>query len=147
MMIIRKLSPDDFSAWLPLWRGYLEFYGSEVSDEVTRHTFDRLVGAGEGMGAFVAEDEAGGLIGLVHWLRHPSTWTREDYCYLQDLFVSPAGRGQGVGRALIEVVYGRAAELKCNRVYWLTHETNETAMQLYDRVAERSGFVQYRKVL
>ena len=33
------------------------------------------------------------------------------------------------------------------RVYWQTHETNRTAMALYDRVAERSGFLVYRKNL
>jgi ribosomal protein S18 acetylase RimI-like enzyme len=61
--------------------------------------------------------------------------------------VSPALRGSGVGRKLIEHVYAEASRHGCARVYWLTHETNATAMRLYDRVAERSGFVQYRKSL
>ena len=33
-----------------------------------------------------------------------------------------------------------------SRVYWLTHETNTDARVLYDRLAERSGFIQYRKL-
>jgi len=66
-------------------------------------------------------------------------------CYLQDLFTSEAARGQGVGRALIEGVYAKAREAGAPRVYWQTHETNKTAMRLYDQVAERSGFVVYRK--
>jgi GNAT superfamily N-acetyltransferase len=65
--------------------------------------------------------------------------------YLQDLFASAGARGQGVGRALIEAVYRAARERSLPRVYWLTHETNETAMALYDRVAEKSGFLVYRK--
>ncbi|MBL0916592.1 MAG: GNAT family N-acetyltransferase, partial [Sphingopyxis sp.] len=65
--------------------------------------------------------------------------------YLQDLFTSAAARGQGVGRALIEGVYEAAKAQGLPRVYWLTHETNETAMQLYDRVAGKSGFLVYRK--
>jgi GNAT superfamily N-acetyltransferase len=68
-------------------------------------------------------------------------------CYLQDLFTAEAARGQGVGRALIEAVYLRAAEASLPRVYWHTHETNATAMKLYDTVAEKSGFVVYRKFL
>ncbi len=63
--------------------------------------------------------------------------------YLQDLFVDPAMRGQGLGRALIEHVYAEAAARGCSRVWWLTHETNTDAMVLYDRVADKSGFVQY----
>jgi GNAT superfamily N-acetyltransferase len=94
----------------------------------------------------VAEHD-GSLVGLVHYIFHRSTWTQGDYVYLQDLFAHPDARGQGVGRALIEHVYRAAEQAKAVRVYWLTHETNVPAMQLYDRVAERSGFLQYRKTI
>jgi GNAT superfamily N-acetyltransferase len=67
--------------------------------------------------------------------------------YLQDLFVSPEARGSGVGRKLIEYVYALARAAGCSRVHWLTHETNTDAMLLYDRIADRSGFVQYRRAL
>ena len=92
----------------------------------------------------------GGLaapVGMVHWIFHRSNWTIGDYCYLQDLFVAPGVRGGGVGRALIESVYEAARRAGSPRVYWLTHESNAEAITLYDRVADRSGFVQYRKVL
>ena len=59
--------------------------------------------------------------------------------------MAPAARGGGIGRQLIEHVYDTAWEAGCARVHWLTHETNHDAMRLYDRIAERSGFVQYRK--
>ncbi len=83
----------------------------------------------------------------MHWIFHRSTWTAGDYCYLQDLYVAPDVRGAGAGRKLIEHVYAQAAAANCARVYWLTHETNATAIQLYDRIADRSGFIQYRKTL
>ena len=86
-------------------------------------------------------------MGLVHFVLHRSTWMAGPTCYLQDLFTAETARGRGVGRALIEAVYKRAGEAGAGRVYWLTHETNATAMVLYDRIAERSGFVQYRKNL
>jgi GNAT superfamily N-acetyltransferase len=66
---------------------------------------------------------------------------------LQDLFTVENARGHGVGRALIEGVYRRASEAGSRRVYWHTHQTNETAMSLYDKVAEQSGFIVYRKTL
>jgi GNAT superfamily N-acetyltransferase len=87
------------------------------------------------------------LVGLVHYIQHRSCWTVGDYVYLQDLFVDPDLRGTGLGRALIEHVYARAAEAGASRVWWLTHESNAQAMLLYDRIADKSGFVQYRKVL
>jgi GNAT superfamily N-acetyltransferase len=97
------------------------------------------------MHALVAESE-GRLIGLTHYIFHRSTTSIQPNCYLQDLFTDEAGRGKGVGRALINGVYEAAKRAGSPRVYWLTHETNHTAMQLYDKVAEKSGFVMYRKM-
>jgi GNAT superfamily N-acetyltransferase len=85
------------------------------------------------------------LIGFVHCVFHRGTWAINDFCYLEDLFVAPSARGQGVGRALIEAVYARADAKKCARVYWLTHESNATARKLYDQLAENRGFIQYRR--
>ena len=83
---------------------------------------------------------------MVHWIHHRSCWTAGDNCYLQDLFVAPTARGHGAGRGLIEHVYAQARAAGCARVYWLTHETNADARVLYDRLAERPGFIQYRKL-
>jgi GNAT superfamily N-acetyltransferase len=86
----------------------------------------------------------GRIVGIVHYLYHRSTWTSGDYCYLQDLFTAEEARGRGVARALIEAVYEKARDYGASRVYWLTHETNTTAQALYDKVAVRSGFIQYK---
>ena len=64
-------------------------------------------------------------------------------CYLQDLFADPRSRGNGVGAALIEAVRQEAARRGVTNVYWMTHETNATARKLYDRVARRTGFIEY----
>jgi GNAT superfamily N-acetyltransferase len=98
------------------------------------------------MHALVAE-RAGQLLGLAHFLFHRSTISTGDSCYLQDLFTVEAARGLGIGRALIEAVYAQARAAGAPRVYWQTHETNTAAMQLYDKVAEKSGFIVYRKML
>ena len=109
-------------------------------------TWERFFDSYEPVHALVAEGD-GELTGLVHYLFHRSTTKIEPVCYLQDLFTDEAARGNGVGRALINAVYDRAMAAGSTRVYWLTHETNETAMQLYDKVAERSGFLMYQKLL
>ena len=143
---IKTLTAADFASWEPLWQGYLTFYKASVPDQVTQLTFNRLTGGHAAMGGFLAFD---GLkaVGMVNWIMHPSCWTENDYCYLQDLFVNPAMRGGGAGRKLIEAVYDVSRQRLCSRVYWLTHETNADAIKLYDKVADRSGFIQYRHML
>ena len=144
-LAVRPLRPDDRAAWEPLWAGYLRFYGASVPAETTDATWSRFHDPAEPMnalGAFAAED----LVGIVHYIFHRSTWTVGPYCYLQDLFTAEAARGRGAGRALIEAVYDRAREAGASRVHWLTQEGNATARALYDRLAERPGFIQYRRI-
>jgi GNAT superfamily N-acetyltransferase len=140
---IRPLAPTDHDAWLPLWRGYLEFYEADLSAEQTALTWSRLTDAEYPIWGAIATDDAGQAIGFVHWLTHAATWSRGPYCYLEDLFVAPGTRGSGAGRALIAHVTAWAGENDCAKVYWLTHETNATARSLYDRVANRTGFIHY----
>jgi GNAT superfamily N-acetyltransferase len=141
---VRPVQPDDRAAWEPLWQGYLTFYEATLASEVTDATWRRFFDPLEGLGALVAERD-GRLIGLAHYLLHRSTWAPVCYCYLEDLFVEPSVRGGGAGRALIAAVEGAARQAGASRLYWTTHESNQTAQKLYDQVAERPGFVQYRK--
>jgi GNAT superfamily N-acetyltransferase len=147
---IRAVTRQDYEQWLPLWDGYNAFYGrsgaTALSPAITAMTWARFFDAYEPVHGLVAE-RGGKLLGLTHFLFHRSTTSIEPTCYLQDLFTSEAARGKGVGRALINDVYAQARLAGSSRVYWQTHETNHTAMQLYDKVAERSGFVVYRKLL
>jgi GNAT superfamily N-acetyltransferase len=148
--VVRDVAPTDFAQWLPLWAGYNAFYGrsgpTALPAEITRITWARFFDAAEPVHALVA-DHAGRLLGLTHYLFHRSTTMVEPTCYLQDLFTHADARGQGVGRALIEAVYERARAGGATRVYWQTQETNATARRLYDAVAERSGFIVYRKTV
>lgn len=145
-MTIRFIEANDFETWLTLWKGYQEFYQSWIDDQVTRSTFSRFLSEQEPVYCLVIEDESQKIIGFVHYIFHRSTWSEGNYCYLQDLFVDPAQRASGIGRKLIEEVYKIAEEKKCSRVYWLTQETNYQARMLYDRIADNSGFIQYRKL-
>jgi len=146
--IIRFATQADFPQWLPLWQGYNTFYGrsgaTALPDDITQTTWARFFDTYEPVHAMVAEHD-GRLVGLVHYLFHRSTISIAPTCYLQDLFTDQTTRGKGVGRALINAVYEQAKLAGVTRVYWLTHETNSTAMKLYDQVAERSGFLVYRE--
>jgi len=140
----------DFESWKLLFEGYNAFYGREgptaLAPAIVATTWARIHDEDEPVHALVAE-EGGQLVGLAHYLFHRSTTAMADSCYLQDLFTLPAARGRGIAQALIGAVYERATHAGAARVYWQTHETNATAQRLYDRVAERSGFIVYRKLL
>ena len=144
---IEPLRPTDRDAWLDLWHGYLSFYETELDEATTEATFRRLLDPAVGMHGALARDADGTAIGLVHWLTHAATWTVTDYCYLEDLFVAPSARSAGAGEALIEHVVTWARGHGSAKVYWLTAETNTVARRLYDRVAERSGFLHYQVTL
>lgn len=147
---VRPARREDFDSWKVLWDGYNEFYGrsgaTALAPDVVETTWKRFFDPYEPVHVLLAES-AGSLLGLTHYLYHRSTIAIAPVCYLQDLFTVQAARGHGVGRALIEAVYERAQTAGAQRVYWMTHETNSTAMRLYDQVAEKSGFLVYRHLL
>ena len=143
---VRALEPRDYEAWRPLFEGYIAFYKSQVADEVIKLTFARLLsdepGTHQGL---VVVDAADQPLGLAHMIFHRSTWSPTHYCYLEDLFVAPAVRAKGAGRALIQAVYAEADKRQVTRTYWATQEFNYRARGLYEQVATKSPFVQYRR--
>jgi GNAT superfamily N-acetyltransferase len=144
-LLIRPIRADERLQWEPLWKGYQSFYQVAISDETTAVTWIRLHDPAEPMGALGAY-LGGKLCGIAHYLFHRSCWTIGNYCYLQDLFVAERVRGRGLGRALIAAVEAEARAAGASRIYWLTQESNAAARALYDQLAERSGFIQYRKL-
>lgn len=145
-ILVRAARADEYATWYPLWRGYQGFYKVDIAEDVSRSTWARFFDDAEPMHCDFAEVD-GTVRGLVHSIDHRSCWMTESSCYLQDLFVDPSLRGQGLGRKLIEHVYASAKARGCARVHWLTHESNLDAMKLYDRIADKPGFVQYRKAV
>ncbi|MEO6339983.1 MAG: GNAT family N-acetyltransferase [Caulobacteraceae bacterium] len=141
-MNIRDVKASDRPAWGRLWRDYCAFYETVVPDRVTDHTWATIMDAAGPVGALMAEQN-GAPIGFANYVTHPYTWSDRPACYLEDLFVDPAARGLGAGRALIEGVKAKAQQLGCGRLYWMTREDNATARKLYDTFAGRDAFVRY----
>jgi GNAT superfamily N-acetyltransferase len=138
---IAPLRLAEHARWLQLWSAYQRFYRIELPDAVTERTWQRLQdGRIHGLGARDAQDA---LLGFAHFLFHEDTWSVAPACYLQDLYVEPAARGQGCARRLIEAVAQAAKSAGASEPCWLTHETNHTARGLYDKLAKNHGFVQY----
>jgi ribosomal protein S18 acetylase RimI-like enzyme len=141
---VRSLQPADRERWNELWRGYLQFYKHDLPGDLTDLTWRRLLDPAHPFQGFAALDGER-IAGIVHFHVHASTWARFGYCYLEDLFVDPACRGQGLGRTLIEAVFRAADEQGAERVYWHTENTNDRAQRLYQQVAELTPFVQFRR--
>ncbi|QPC85818.1 GNAT family N-acetyltransferase [Mesorhizobium sp. NBSH29] len=143
MITIRPLQKSDHDDWRRLWTDYLTFYEATVSEDVYKRTWKRLFTEGEfePKGFLALNDDV--PAGLVHYLYHRSCWSLVNNCYLQDLYTSAEARGTGIGSALIEAVRDEAGKLGVKNVYWMTNETNATARKLYDRVARRTGFIEY----
>ena len=143
---IIAINDNDFDILLSLWESYQRFYEVDIPEAVTLNTWARFLDPVEPMFAALAMvgEQASGV---VHSIYHRSAWAMSDHCYLQDLFVADYARGNGIGRALIEYVYADAKRRGASRVHWLTQESNHDAMQLYNRIADRSSFIQYRKLI
>ncbi|MDI7774163.1 GNAT family N-acetyltransferase [Asticcacaulis sp. EMRT-3] len=145
-MRIVMAKQDDKAAWWPLWQAYLAFYENPLPDDLSELTFARCLDPASGMELRLAKQD-GETVGFALCVYHPSSWSRSGYCYLEDLYVTEAARGQGVGRALIEAVAAGASERGAEKLYWQTHEHNATARALYDQVATKTDFVSYMRPL
>ncbi len=143
---VRPAAPADEAAWRRLWRCYCDFYAVSVPASVTDLLWRRIVDPASQIHALVAEGmgkHQASLIGIANYVLHPYTWGSGDICYLEDLFVLEDARGCGAGRALIEALTGVARKHGWARVYWHTHESNEMARALYDKIVPRDPFVRY----
>jgi len=146
LISIRPVVQEDFEKWSEYWTRYQDFYGVDLGVETTRTTWARFFDAAEPVHSAVATDGER-IFGFVNFVYHRSTWGRNEFCYLEDLYVSPSVRGQKIGKKLIEYVQRQAREKQCDRLYWHTQETNHTAQRLYDWIAERPGVIEYRMPL
>ncbi|HWV22878.1 MAG TPA: GNAT family N-acetyltransferase [Thermomicrobiales bacterium] len=140
---IRDAIASDEPRWRELWRGYCDFYQTDMPDDVTNATWRRILDPDVShFGSIVAEQD-GRLVGFANYVLHPYTWSTGEQCYLNDLFVDPEIRSGGIGHDLISFLQRRGAAQGWTRIHWLTHETNARARRLYDRFTPPSGFIQY----
>ncbi|MQW91517.1 GNAT family N-acetyltransferase [Acinetobacter wanghuae] len=143
-IIVKPLTEVTQSEWQALWLGYQAFYKTTITDDITAFTWSRLTDVHlnqiYGFAALIENQ----VVGIVHIIEHDSCWTIKPYAYLQDLFTLEHARGKGVATALIQHADQYTQQRGCDRLYWLTHQDNQAAQKLYNRVAKKTGFIQYR---
>ena len=136
MTIIRPLKSDDYEAWLPLWDG--NNLGMR-HDALTAETWKRLMDSSVdvyGLAAFSGPE----MVGLVHYILHPTTGSIEPVCYMQDVFVNPAHREKGIARSLVNEVARIGRAQKWARMYWLAEADNYAAQRLYKSIGVKLDF-------
>jgi len=140
---IRKAEARDESRWRELWDAYTRFYEREPREELTRHTWARILDPACQVYALVAEMPGQSIVGIANYLIHENTSQMTPCCYLQDLIVDPKARGNGIGGALIDWLIDEMKARGWSRLYWNTRENNYRARALYDKYTPQSGFVRY----
>jgi len=145
-ILVRPVNADDRTRWQPLWKGYQDFYKTNL-DGVTDSLWERLMGNDPDGPVCLLAEQNRKLLGLVQYLFHGTTWSPKQRIYLHDLYTVPEARGKGVGRLLIEAVYEAGRARDCDQVYWLTQDFNEAGRRLYDKVANLTPFIKYSKPL
>jgi GNAT superfamily N-acetyltransferase len=141
-VLIRDVAPSDRDAWSHLWAGYNAFYETEVAPAVSERTWQRMLDTSVPLVGRLAEVE-GRVAGFSLCVLHEGTWVDSPVCYLEDLFVDPVRRGQGIGRRLIEDLVAQARSRGWSRLYWHTRVDNP-ARKLYDEFTAADDFVRYR---
>jgi ribosomal protein S18 acetylase RimI-like enzyme len=146
-MKIRDAASGDFQGWFKLWDEYCDRSKVTLPESVTRRTWERIVDPSEPMGCLVAEKDGEGLLGFCNYVLHPNTFSAKWCCYMEDLYVSPAARRQGIATALVQALIAKGRAEGWCRVYWITEDDNAAAQAMYDRLGTRTGHVRYKVAL
>ena len=136
-MKIKKLFKQHYSQWLPLWQ---ENCLHQIDDETTTETWRRLCSKNEpvwGLGVFDNDDN---LQGFLHYILHHTTGFKEPACYMQDVFIAPNARLQGLAKRLIWELHDMGKTEKWARIYWFAQKNDIAAQNLYKNLGINMDF-------
>jgi GNAT superfamily N-acetyltransferase len=141
-VVIRQIEQGDRQQWRPLWQGYLDFYEVTLSEQHSDLTWERFFDSAHVSQGIVAQID-GSIVGIAHAMLRQSTWEPVGDLYIEDLFVAPSSRGQGIARGLIEEFRQQAQAIGAGSLYWQTRAGNLKAQALYDQIATKNDYIQY----
>lgn len=136
-MIIRPLENGDYAEWLPLWNANNL---GQHNPAITANTWKRLIDPQDSGVNGMAAIEASHILGIMHYILHPTTGSLANVCYMQDLFVMPAHRGKGIAKSLVRALEQRGKTEHWARITWLADNTNPEAQTLYRNLGVRLNF-------
>ncbi len=145
--IVKPLQPQDRAEWERLYRGYAAFYKTVMTDEILDTVWGWIHDDGNPFFGLIARDAAGRAVGLMHCRQMPSPLRGALVGFLDDLFVDPDARGQGVVEALYQALNDLGREQGWPFIRWITAEDNYRGRAVYDRLAEKTHWVTYQKAV
>jgi len=140
---IRPVSDSDHARWEKLMNDYATFYNTDVPDGGHDRVWNWIFDDDNDFWCDVVETEDGSVIGFTQYQLMHRSLSGAMVCYLSDLYVEPAVRGTGVGKALIDHVIEFAKAKGLSNVRWLTQDFNYAGRRLYDSYQPKSDFILY----
>lgn len=137
---VRPLTHDDYDLWRPLWDGNNL---GEYDAEVTTTTWRRLTDADNWLVNGVCAMQDKEMVGIVHYILHPTTGQVNPVCYMQDVYVAPNHRRKGIGKQLVTAITEKGAQEQWARMYWLTQADNVEAKAMYENFGIKLDFTFY----
>ena len=141
--VVEPPAPADGDRWRELFRGYVDFYGTALTEPDLERVWGWLHDPDHVLRGLLAKDPSGAAMGIAHFRPYPRPLLASVGCFLDDLFVDPAARGTGAAEALLAAVRRTAAAQGWGAVRWITSESNARARAVYDRTATQTSLVTY----
>jgi len=143
-MKVREINESDRNDWQDLYRGYADFYQMSMNQKILDTVWSWIVDEGENFYAIGIKDEAGQLLGFMHFRHMPSPLRGLKIGFLDDLYVHPDARGSGAVQALFKELKSIAKERSWPFIRWITASDNHRARALYDKISSTIDFVTYQ---
>jgi ribosomal protein S18 acetylase RimI-like enzyme len=143
-IVVSELSLQDRVEWEVLYYGYAEFYKVPMNQEILDTVWSWIFDKNNAFYALVAKDDTGRYLGLMHYRAMPSPLRGKLVGFLDDLFIKPEFRGNGIVDALYEALNRSAVDKGWPFMRWITAENNYRGRGVYDKLSDKTQWVTYQ---
>ena len=142
--IISELSLNDRTGWESLYHEYAKFYQVPMDQEILNTVWSWIFDEDNKFYALIAKDDSGKFLGLMHYRAMPSPLRGKLVGFLDDLYIRPEARGNGVVDALYKALNDSASSKGWPFVRWITAENNYRGRSVYDKLSDKTQWVTYQ---
>ena len=140
--MIRSLNQSDFYSWTNLYKNYANFYKVPMNKEILNELWNWIHNESHIINGICYELE-GKIVGIAHYRTMPRPIMGEYVGFLDDLFVQQEFRRKKIAQKLISHLKSLSKANNWKGIRWITHSSNKTAKNLYDKIAINTGFELY----
>ena len=140
--MIRKITIKDKENWKKLYKGYADFYKSQINDKILDTVWSWLMDENHEVKGIVYEVD-GNLTALAHYRAMPRPLKGKYIGFLDDLYVDPTYRNQKIGKKLMNKIKVISKSENWDLVRWITRQDNIKAKTLYDKISEKTNWDVY----